>query len=136
MDSCDTPLSFWPGGDVDINTLDSEEYRNLPRTRLGKVKDFVTGDEFRSSISKAAISALPRWRYSRELNKKPRASHLGNDTENDTSGSESDGNFEYVSSPKNLRGVARAQRGFLEERREIPHGKHDLVEFMANRERE
>ena len=134
MDACDTPLSFWPGDDVDINTLESEEYRELPRTRLGKVRDFVTGGEFRTSIFKAAISALPIWRCSRELNKKPRGFPIGNDTNNDASDSESGGNFDYVSAPKKLRGVARAQRGFLDGRRKIPQCKHDLVEFLANRE--
>ena len=130
MDACVTPLSFWPGDDVGINTLESEEYRKLSRTRLGEVRDFVTGAELHSSIFKAAISALPRWRYSRELNKKTRGPPVGNDT----SGSDSDGNFDYVSAPKKLRGVARAQRGFLDERREIFHGKHDLAEYLANRE--
>ena len=134
MDACVMPLSFWPGDDVDINTLESEEYRELARTRLGEVRDFVTGGEFQSSIFKASISALPRWRYARELYKKPRGFPVGNDTSNDTSGSESDGNFDYVSSPKKLRGVARAHRGFLDECREIFHGKQDLVEFLENRE--
>ena len=134
MDACVTPLSFWPGGDVDINTLESEEYRELSRTRLGEVRDFVTGGAFRSSILKAAISALPRWRYARGLNQEPRGFPVGNDTSNDTSGSESDGNSDYVSAPKKLRGVARAQRGFLDECREIFQGERDLVEFLANRE--
>ena len=77
---------------------------------------------------------MPRWRYARELNKKPRGFPVGNDTSNDTSGSESDGDFDYVSSPQKLRGVSRAQRGFLDERRKFPHGKRDLVEFLVNRE--
>ena len=130
MDACVTPLSFWPGDDVDINTLETGGYKKLSKTRLGKVRDFVTGDEFRSIIFKAAISSLPRWRYARELNKKPR----GLPTENDTSGSDSDGNFDFVSAPKKIRGVARAQRGFLDERRGIFHGKHDLDEYLVNRE--
>ena len=134
MDSCVTPLSFWPCDDVDINTLESEEYRKLSRTRLGKVRDFVAGGEFHSSIFKAGISALPRWRYSRELNKKPRGCPVGNDTSNDTIGSESDGNSDYASAPKKLRGVSRSHRGFLDECRKIFCGKHDLVEFLVNRE--
>ena len=92
MDACVAPLSFWPGDDVGINALESEEYRELSRTRLGKVRDFVTGGASHSSVFKAAISDLPRWRYARELNKKPRGFPVGNDTSNDTIGSESDGN--------------------------------------------
>ena len=54
----------------------------------------------------------------------PITADTGNDTDKDTSGSESGGNSDYVSAPKNLRGVARAQRGFLD----------DLAECLANRE--
>ena len=110
MDAYNTPLSFWPCDDVAVNALESSEYRNLPRTRFRNVSDFVTGDEFRANLSKAAIYALPRWRYAVEHKKKPITDDTGKDSNKDTSGSESDGNFDSVSAPNNLRGVARAQR--------------------------
>ena len=37
-----------------------------------------------------------------------------------------------MSAPKNLRGVARAQKGLLEERRMIYKGKDDISEFLIN----
>ena len=45
-----------------------------------------------------------------------------------------DNEFEYVSAPKNLRGVARAQKGFLGERRWVCKGKDDISEFSIDRE--
>ena len=134
MDACNTPLTFRPGDDAEINTLESGEYRHLPRTRSGELGDFVTGDEFRSSTASAAISALPRWRYTMELNKKPRTADTGDDSNRDALGSESDGNSDYVSPPNKLRGAARAHRGFLDGRRIISQGWGDLFEFLAHRE--
>ena len=125
---------LWPGDDVDINTSESGKYRNLHRIGWGGAIDFVTGDECRSSIFKAAIPDIPRWRYAIELNKRQRTADTGNDSNKDSGGSESDGHFDYVSAPKKLRGVPRAHRGFLDECRKISHGKNDLVEFLANRE--
>ena len=48
--------------------------------------------------------------------------------------SDSDNEFEYVSAPKNLRGVARAQKAFLEERRGIYKRNDDITELMIRRE--
>ena len=39
-----------------------------------------------------------------------------------------------MSAPKNLRGVARAQKGFAGERRAIYKGKYGISELLANRE--
>ena len=121
----DKAPAFWPGDQIVINDLESEEYRKLSASRLSKVRLFVSSDDFHSSIFKAAVSSFPRWRFARELNKKPKA---------EADGSESDDEFAYVSLGKELRGLARAQKGFLEEARKIFKGANEVTEYLINRE--
>ena len=117
--------AFWPGDQIVINDLESEEYRKLSATRLSKVRQFVSSGDFHSSIFKAAISSIPRWGFARELNKEPKDEGADSD-----SGEE----FAYVSVAKKLRGLARAQKGFPEEARKIFKGANVLTEFLVNRE--
>ena len=49
-------------------------------------------------------------------------------------GSDSDDDFKYVSVAKDAYGIARAQRGYLEETRKISHSDNVLVEFLVNME--
>ena len=49
-------------------------------------------------------------------------------------GSDSDGDFKFVSVAKDTRGVARANLGYLEEARSLSHSDNVLAEFLINRE--
>ena len=133
LPGADKAPSYWSGDQVTKDTLESEEYIRLSHDRLSKVKDFVAGDEFHSSIFKAAISSIPRWRYARELQKKP-ADPKAQNIEAAENESDSDDDFKFVSIGKDTRGVVRAQRGFIEEARSMFHSKNVLVEFLVNRE--
>ena len=53
---------------------------------------------------------------------------------NEDDGDASDQEFEFVSVPSDLRGVARAQRAFLDETRKILKGRDGLSGYFLNRE--
>ena len=77
------------------------------------------------------MSSFPRWVYAQQLSHDPTKKNGFFDEEPT---SDSDEEFEYVSVDQNLRGVARAQRAFLNEARKILRGNHIMVEFFVNRE--
>ena len=116
-------MSYLPGDDIRSALLDSAEYAGLCTASVRRVVDFVNSTAFETSITRAAFTTIPRWRYTREMNANPEEAQEGDD---------SDANhFEFVSVQKNLRGVARAQKGLLEETRRILHSKDDLVLFAV-----
>ena len=92
-----------------------------------KLQVFLNSAHFPNTIIKGALSSIPRWRYIREMEKAPIA---GGD------GDESDEEFTYVSCPKELRGVARGQKGFLQSCRQMFKGENDLVEHILQTEPE
>ena len=49
-------------------------------------------------------------------------------------GDDSDDEYEFVSVSKNLAGVARAQRAFLNEARKVFKGKQELTEYLLKQE--
>ena len=121
----DKAPSFWPGGQIVTNAVASEEYRNLPATRLSKVREFVASDTSHSNIFKAEISSIRRWRFARELNKEPKDPGVDSD---------SDREFAYFSLAMKLRGIARSQRGFSEGHRGIFKGDNVLTDVLVGRE--
>ena len=109
-------LQFWPGDDVQKNLLEWNEYQNLSSSRMKSVQEFLHIPLFTSATLKDAISSIPRWRFVRETqSSKPD----GVDSSVDL---DSDEVFEYVSVSNNLKGVARGQRGVLEDSRRILKG--------------
>ena len=123
-------IQFWPGDDVEKNLLESTEYQNLSSSRMKSVQEFLHSPLFTSSVLKGAISSIPRWRFIRET-------QAGIPSESDRteedSGSESEEEFQYVSVSRNLRGVARGQRGMLEDSRRVFKGEDSLAEFFIRR---
>ena len=49
-------------------------------------------------------------------------------------GDDSDDEYEFVSVSKNLAGIARAQRAFLNEARKVFKGKQELTEYLLDKE--
>ena len=119
--------SYWPGDDIVLNAIGSEEYREVSKRRMRKLQDFVGSPNFVASVMKGAISSIPRWRFAREMEKKVNIDEADGD---------SDDEFTYVSCPVGLSGVARGQKGFLQACREIFHGKNELVEHLIDTETE
>ena len=100
-------MSYWPGDDINAETLQSEEYKKLSTKRLSKVLKFARSKKYTSVLLKACVSSIPRWRYVREMDARP----ITKSTDPDDSDDE---HFQFVSVPQELRGIARGQRG--------PHG--------------
>ena len=133
----DTYTTYFTGGEISASLLDSEEYKFLFEKRVSKVNRFVKTPHYTSSSIKACVSSSPRWRYVSEMNADPRArkKQLKQTDLDDSSGQTSDDErFERVSAPEDLRGVARGQKGLLEESRNILKGRDDLVDLIINRE--
>ena len=63
--------AFWPGDSVEADILESEEYKQVSKSRMEKLRQFLISGEFEESLIKACISSLPRWRYARELSTDP-----------------------------------------------------------------
>ena len=123
-------IHFLPGDEVKANVLETDEYKAYCSARMKKTQTFLRSQEFVASTFKASISCIPRWRFMRELyfdNERKR--RHGEDD-----GEESEEEFEFVSTPSDLRGVGRAQRAFLDESRRILKGRDELVEYFLNRE--
>ena len=125
-----TRLHFLPGDEVKASVLESDEYKKYCSERMKKKHKFIRSEEFVSSTFKASLSCIPRWRFMRELyfdNERKRCYR-------EEDGDESEEEFEFVSVPPDLRGVARAQRAFLDDSRRIFKGRDELVEYFLNRE--
>ena len=125
--------AYWAGDQIVINTPESKDYKKLSQSRLFKVREFVDAEEFDSSVFKAALSSIPRWRYDREIqNVKTPDAHQSDAGIDYTA--DSDDEFKFVSVGKDIRGIARAHRAFLGETRRIFRSENALVEFLINRE--
>ena len=129
----DVTMTYFPGDDIQAALLQPEEYKKLCGKRLTKVKKFIKSDEHISAIVKSCISSIPRWRFARELQADPKEKTRCADDGGESDDSDDD-RFEYISVDKDLRGIARAQGGFLDDARRILKGKHSLAEFVINRE--
>ena len=135
----DVTMSYFPGGDIPVSLLASEDYKRKCKTRVDKVKRFFRARNAMAPIMKAILSSIPRWRYVRDLNATP-----GSKSANGADGEElrddfidpdvDDAKFQSASVSPELRGVARAQRGFVEESRRMFSANDSLVEFFLNRE--
>ena len=127
-----------------------------PRAKVGIriiCSSFLKSTEFEECIVKACVSSIPRWRYLRELERDPSKKSGAADRDVD---SDSDDDFEYVSVvvmphvmyidvfndltlgytevvPKDLKGVARAQKGLLDSTRRILRAKDPLAELLIDR---
>ena len=113
---------------------------------MTKLRDFLNSGEFEESLVKARVSSLPRWRYARELPTDPSKKRTDPDYDGYSSGS--DDEFVFVSVcamrqcfllthtydvPLKMKGVARAQRSFIDETRKIARARDPLVELIVNR---
>ena len=65
------PPGFWPGDDIESNTLASEEYKAVSEGRMKKLRKFTKSPDFDECLVKACVSSVPRWRYVRELELDP-----------------------------------------------------------------
>ena len=126
-------MVYWPGDDIVQNLLDSTDYQKLSSERMQSVQGFIHSPSFSCDILKACISSIPRWGFIRETQEDPdkRSKFADEDPCSD-----SDDEYEFVSVPENLRGVARGQKGFLEEARRIFKGRNKLAEFFVSRNRD
>ena len=113
-----------------MNRKETAEYVQRSERRMTKLKRFLHSEVFTETTLKACISALPRWRYMRELERRPK-----DDGDAEDADSDSDEEFTYVSVPKKARGIARAQAGFLDASRRILKARDPLVEMLINREK-
>ena len=123
-------VSYWPGDDLQINFLESANYTELSSNRMKSIQKFIYSHRFTTEVLKGCISSFPNWRFIRECNTDPKNKSKYKD--NDT-GSDSEDEFVHVSDAQNLRGVARGQRGFLEECRPLVSSRNPLAEFLTNR---
>lgn len=98
-------------------TVAGEDYIRKSVRRMYMLQRYIQSDNFAADVPKACISSFPLWRYMGDLQREPKAA--GSDEE----GEESGGEFQYVSNPANLKGIERAHKGFLEERRGISKSK-------------
>lgn len=123
-------VSFWPGDDVEANLLDSNDYKALSSRRMTSIQEFLRSAEFTSSVLKGCMSSFVTWRYIREVEADPskRPKFIATETTSD-----SEDEYEYVSVPGNMRGIARGQKGFLEEARKLAKSKNRMAEFFINR---
>ena len=123
-------VSYWPGDDLQINFLESADYAELSSNRMKSIQKFIYGQRFTTEVLKGCISSFPNWRFIRECNADPenKSKYKFHDP-----GSDSEEEFVHVSVAQNLRGVARGQRGFLEECRRLVKSKNPLAEFLINR---
>ena len=97
---------------------------------MGKLHRSLGSDDMVEGVAKGCAASLPRWRYIRELKRGPYKTRGGVGCES----ADSDMGLRHVSVPIKMRGVARAQKGFLEERRRIVLGRDAMTEFLVNRE--
>ena len=129
----DVIMPYFPGADVKSALLQGGDYKKLCGERLTNVKKFIKPPEYASGIINACVSSVPRWRFARvhdaDPNKKPKNAAPSDETDDSD-----DDRFDYVSADQDLRGVARAQRGLLDESIRITKGGDTLSEFLINRE--
>ena len=121
------------------NILESDEYLRICSKRVAKVIKFTRSSKYATSLLKCALSSIPRWRYARELDSQPREKKKARPIVEDDEVMDNDSDdehFDYVSVSTSLRGIARAQKGLLEDCRRIMKGKDELVEYFLNRETE
>ena len=38
--------AYWPGDNIDKDTLESSEYAQMSKNRMGKLQDYLVGDDF------------------------------------------------------------------------------------------
>ena len=125
-----TKLHFLPGDEVKASVLEAAEYKEFCSAAMKKTPTFIRSNEFVSPSFKACLSPIPRWRFTRQLyfdNERQRSNK-------EDDGDVSDEEFEFVSIPSDLRGVARAHRAFLDETRMILKGRDGLSGYFLNRE--
>ena len=131
-------MTYFPGGDIQNSLLDSDGYKKLRSRRAAKVIEFIRSGHYRESVLKADLSSIHRWRFVREINTDPESKSGQERTrtcDDDEVGDDSDdGRIDYVSVSEDLRGLARGQRGFLEDCRRIMAGKDNLAEYFLRRE--
>ena len=123
-------ITFWPGDDVEANLLENCEYKDLSSKRMQSAQTFLRGPQFTGSVLKACSVSFATWRYIREVESGPSKRSKFHD---DEPCSDSDEEFEYVSTPEKIRGVARGQKGFLQEARKLVKSKNALAEYFINR---
>ena len=97
------------------------------------MQTFLHGPEFKCSVMKACLTSFAAWRYIREVEADPSKRSKFRDSE---PCSDSEEEFEFVSTPQKIRGVARGQKGFLEEARKLVKSKNALAEYFISRSRD
>ena len=48
--TADTKPRYWPGDEVDANTLASDDYQKVTSERMSRLRDYVESDEFPSVL--------------------------------------------------------------------------------------
>ena len=49
--TADTQPRFWPGDEVDANTLASDEYQKVTSERMSRLRDYVESEDFPSEFA-------------------------------------------------------------------------------------
>lgn len=92
-------LHFLPVDEIESSILEDADYKRLYSSRMEKTHAFLRSREFASSTSKCSISSIPRWGYMRQLHFDLDGKRCGGEDDAD----ESEGGFEFVAVPADLR---------------------------------
>ena len=60
-----TPVYGRHGGDIEINTSDSDIYEDASASRSKKVIAFASSDLFREKLRQSCVTSAPRWLLAR-----------------------------------------------------------------------
>ena len=127
--------AYWPGANLDSSFLESSEYLMLSERRMRKLQRFLDSSALAECIIKACASSLPRWKFMHQLECGPeKLTKYSDEGRCEALDSEDDEDYKFVSLPKNLAGVGRARKAFLNEARKIAKCQCQLTEFIINRE--
>ena len=63
---CTKNLTYWHGDYIAVSAMGSEEYKEVSKKRMNKLRDFPMSSHFVATLFKGAISSIPRWRYARD----------------------------------------------------------------------
>lgn len=95
---------------------------------MAKLQRFLAHEYFGTSLIKACVSSIPRWAFIQQMNK---TRNPEDPREEDDLDSESEEDYEYVSAPSNLFGLARGQKAFLNSSRRILKGRDSLCILLV-----
>ena len=63
--------AYWHGDEIDISVIWTDDYKRKSERMMSKLQRFLVSDLLNVAIVEGFVSSFPRWRYMRELEKKP-----------------------------------------------------------------